>query len=172
MRRKEMLVTGEIYHVFNKSIAGYEIFNYEEDFLRMRQMLLYYCIENTPTQFSNFLNLSRVKKDGFIQNIHELMHISKIILSKPGGVTTAEVLSIGLPMVIVKPIPGQEINNTNFLTHKGAAIKVDEPAEAYKIIDELLDDKSKLDQLKLAALKIAKPNASMDVANLLLSLNQ
>ena len=109
---------------------------------------------------------------GFIQNIHELMYISKVILSKPGGVTTAEVLSIGLPMIIVKPIPGQEVNNTNFLTHKGAAIKVDNPRKVNKVIDDLLVDKTKLVQLKSAALKISKPNASMDIANLLLNLKQ
>lgn len=107
---------------------------------------------------------------GFIQNIHELMRISTLILSKPGGVTTAEVLSMGLPMVIVKPIPGQEINNTNFLTHKGAAIKIDDPKEVHQIIDGLLENKNKLEQLKSAALKIAKPEASMDIAKLLLSL--
>jgi len=118
--------------------------------------------------------IKHCKKDirlfGFIQNINELMHISEIILSKPGGVTTAEVLSIGLPMVIVKPIPGQEINNTDFLTHKGAAIKIDDPKEAYKIIDELLNDKPRLEQLKLSALRIAKPGSSMDIAKLLLNL--
>jgi len=107
---------------------------------------------------------------GFVQNIHELMHISKVIISKPGGVTTAEVLSARLPMVIVKPIPGQEINNTNFLTHKGAAVKVDEPKEVYQVIDELLEDKTKLERLGVAAGKIAKPNASMDIAKLLLNL--
>ena len=72
MRRKEKLTTGEIYHVFNKSIAGYEIFNCEDDFHRMRQMLLYYCIADTPMQFSNFLNLSPVRTEGFIQNIQAL----------------------------------------------------------------------------------------------------
>ncbi len=107
---------------------------------------------------------------GFVQNIHELMYISKVIISKPGGVTTAEVLSANLPMVIVKPIPGQEINNTNFLTYKGAAIKVDDPKEVYQVIDELLEDKIKIGQLKLAAAEIAKPNASMDIAKLLLSI--
>lgn len=107
---------------------------------------------------------------GFIQNIHELMRISSLIISKPGGVTTAEVLSMGLPMVIVKPIPGQEVNNTNFLTHKGAAIKVDEPKDVHRIIDGLLENKTKLEQLRCAALKIAKPEASMDIAKLLLSL--
>ena len=108
---------------------------------------------------------------GFIQNIHELMHISKVIISKPGGVTTAEVLSMGLPMVIVKPIPGQEINNTNFLTQKQAAIKVDAPKEVYLVIDDLLKNKVKLERLRAAGLKIAKPGASMDIAKLLLSLS-
>jgi len=107
---------------------------------------------------------------GFVQNIHELMYISKVIISKPGGVTTAEVLSMGLPMVIVKPIPGQEINNTNFLTQKQAAIKVDEPKEVYQVIDDLLKNKVKLERLRNAGLKIAKPNASIDVAKLILSL--
>ena len=107
---------------------------------------------------------------GFVQNIHELMFISKVIISKPGGVTTAEALSMGLPMVIVKPIPGQEINNTNFLTQKQAAIKVDEPKEAYRVIDDLLKNKAELERLRAAGFKIAKPGASMDIAKLVLSL--
>ena len=107
---------------------------------------------------------------GFVQNIHELMFISRVIISKPGGVTTAEVLSARLPMVIVKHIPGQEVNNTNFLVHKGAAIKVDEPKDVYRVIEELLEDKTKSENLKLAAAQIAKPNASMDLARLLLSI--
>ncbi len=118
--------------------------------------------------------IKRYKKEihlfGFIKNIHELMHISQVIITKPGGVTTAEVLSIGLPMVIIKPIPGQEINNTNFLTHKQAAVKVDDPEEAYHMIDDLLNNKAKLERLKAAGLKIAKPQASMDIARLILSL--
>jgi len=118
--------------------------------------------------------IKHYKKDihlfGFVQNIHELMYISKVIISKPGGVTTAEVLSMGLPMVIVKPIPGQEVNNTNFLTQKQAALEVAEPKEVYRVIDDLLRNKAKLERLKTAGLKIAKPGASMDIAKLILGL--
>jgi len=35
MRRKIPLVTGEVYHIFSKSIAGFRIFNSEADFLRL-----------------------------------------------------------------------------------------------------------------------------------------
>lgn len=118
--------------------------------------------------------IKRCKKDihifGFVQNIHELMRASKVIISKPGGVTTAEVLSMKLPMVIVKPIPGQEANNTNFLTQKGAAIEVEEPKEVHQVIDALLNDEARLGKLAQAASEIAKPNASMDIARLIVSL--
>lgn len=108
---------------------------------------------------------------GYADNINELMSISDIIISKPGGVTTAEALSKRLPMVIVKPIPGQEANNTAYLTKQGAAIKVVEPKDMDSCIDSLLDDPGKLRALKEACARIAKPHASVDIAKLLLSLS-
>jgi processive 1,2-diacylglycerol beta-glucosyltransferase len=126
---------------------------------------LYKTLKSRVTKYKKKIHLF-----GFVQNIHELMHVSSLIISKPGGVTTAEVLSERLPMVIVKPIPGQEANNTNFLTQKGAAVEVDEPKDVYLVIDELLENKGKLERLKSAADGIARPNASMDIAKLLLSI--
>lgn len=112
----------------------------------------------------------RILLYGYADNINELMSVSDIIISKPGGVTTAEVLSKKLPMVIVKPIPGQEANNTAYLTKQGAAIKVVEPKEINHVIDGLLNDPGKLKQLKDACGRIAKPHASVDIAKLLLNL--
>jgi len=40
--RKVSLVNGEIYHIFNKSIAKYKIFNIEKEFLRMVRLFSYY----------------------------------------------------------------------------------------------------------------------------------
>lgn len=65
MRRKEKLVTGEIYHIFNKSIAGFKIFNNDIEFLRMKAMLKYFQVENMPLKFSRFMELEKVKEDGF-----------------------------------------------------------------------------------------------------------
>ena len=78
MRRNEQLITGEIYHVFNKSIAGYEIFNSESDFLRIKQMILYYSIEKPPMSFSNFLQ--HVSWNDFGQNIYELKEFNREII--------------------------------------------------------------------------------------------
>jgi len=107
---------------------------------------------------------------GYLHNIHELMDISNIIITKPGGVTTAEVLAKKIPMIIVKPIPGQEANNTDYLTKKKAAIALDKPREVYLSIQDLLDDPQKLKRISECASAISKPNASLDIARLLLDL--
>jgi len=107
---------------------------------------------------------------GFADNIDELMAVSDLIISKPGGVTTAEVLSKNLPMVIVKPIPGQEENNTAYLTERGAAMKVDEPRKIHRVIEDLLADPAKLRRISLAQGLVSKPHASLDIAKLLLQI--
>lgn len=106
----------------------------------------------------------------YANNMPELMRVSDIIISKPGGVTTAEVLAKGLPMIIVKPIPGQEENNTAYLTEKGAAIKVDKPEIINRVIDDLLADPEGLRRISDSERLVSKPNASLDIAKLLLQL--
>jgi processive 1,2-diacylglycerol beta-glucosyltransferase len=107
---------------------------------------------------------------GYADNINELMSVSDVIISKPGGVTTAEALAKRVPMVIVKPIPGQEANNTAYLTKEGAAIKVNNPKRINFVIENLLTNTDKLKKLSEAAGRIGKPNASMDIARLSLNL--
>ena len=105
---------------------------------------------------------------GYAQNINELMSIADIVVSKPGGVTTSEVLSLAKPMIIVKPLPGQEANNTAYLTQKEAALEIEEPGKINLVIEDLLRNHQKLKHLSDCAKRISKPNASMDIARLLL----
>jgi len=55
--RKFPLVTGEFYHIFNKSIAEYKIFNKEGDFVRMKRLLFYYQWEENKIKFSKWKNM-------------------------------------------------------------------------------------------------------------------
>ena len=59
MKRKIPLVNGEVYHILNKSIAGYEIFNTQADYLRMQHLFRYYQKE-TEKRFSDFVLLKGV----------------------------------------------------------------------------------------------------------------
>ena len=48
------IITGEIYHVYTKSIAEYEIFNNNFEYSRMREVIEYYKIERPFVRFSRF----------------------------------------------------------------------------------------------------------------------
>jgi processive 1,2-diacylglycerol beta-glucosyltransferase len=105
----------------------------------------------------------RYKILGFTDQIDELMAAADIVISKPGGLTTAEILARGAAMVIVDPIPGQEIRNSDFLLENGAAIKVNNLATlAYKV-STLLADPDRLEQLRANAQRISRPRAAFDI---------
>ena len=107
---------------------------------------------------------------GYVDTINELMSISDVIITKPGGITTAEALAKKLPMIIVKPIPGQEANNAHYLTEKEAAIEIDKTKDINFIIEDLLMNPMRLSRMRGYAGYISKPNASLDIARLLLAL--
>lgn len=65
MRRKEKLVVGKVYHIYNKSIADFKIFNKDSEFLKMRNTIRYYQMENMPLAFFHFVEMGKVKKEGF-----------------------------------------------------------------------------------------------------------
>ncbi len=104
----------------------------------------------------------------YAQNIEELMSAADLIITKPGGVTCAEALSKGLPMLIISPIPGQETNNTSYLVKQGAAIKVNKSEDLIGAISDLYNHREKLKELSSAALRISKPDAARDIARLIL----
>jgi len=61
---------------------------------------------------------------GFVTFMDELMATADLVLTKPGGLTTAEAMALGRPLLILNPIPGQESANSDFLLERGAAVKV------------------------------------------------
>lgn len=106
----------------------------------------------------------------YVDYVNELMSISQVIITKPGGITTSEALSKRLPMLILRPIPGQEENNTVYLTGKNAAIRLNDPKEITRLMEDLFSDNTKLKTMADAAGMLAKPNAAMDIAKLALTL--
>ena len=106
----------------------------------------------------------------FANNVNELMEIADLIITKPGGMTTCECLAKGLPMVIVNPIPGQEMRNTDFLIEKGIGIRIDDANDIGEEIEILLKSPDRLAAMRKAALENAKPYAALDVAKLILGI--
>jgi processive 1,2-diacylglycerol beta-glucosyltransferase len=106
---------------------------------------------------------------GFTKVIERVMAASDLAITKPGGLTTSECLAMGLPMIVVAPIPGQEEKNADFLLENGAALKAcDAGALAYRV-SSLLDDPNRLGTLQKNALRLGKPDAARSVLDIVLS---
>jgi len=61
------------------------------------------------------------------------------MITKSGGITLSEALAVQLPLVLFKPVPGQEKENAIYFEKKGAAIianNKDELVEHTKYIVE------------------------------------
>jgi processive 1,2-diacylglycerol beta-glucosyltransferase len=99
---------------------------------------------------------------GFASNMHELMAVSDLIITKPGGLTTSEVLAMGKPLMIVNPIPGQEAANSDFLLERGAAAKVNRVEDLPYRLEQLLEGK-RLIELARTAKALGRPNAARDI---------
>ncbi len=99
---------------------------------------------------------------GFSTNMHELMAVAGLILTKPGGLTTSEALALGKPLFILNPIPGQEAANSDFLLERGAAVKVNRIEDLPFRIEKLLGSK-KLVGMARAAKSLGRPQSAATV---------
>lgn len=99
---------------------------------------------------------------GFVSNMDELMAVSDLILTKPGGLTSAEALAMGKPLLILNPIPGQEAANSDFLLERGAAAKVNRLVDLPFRLEQLLGSK-KLTGMAQAAKALGRPHAAQEI---------
>jgi processive 1,2-diacylglycerol beta-glucosyltransferase len=96
---------------------------------------------------------------GFASNMHELMAIADLIITKPGGLTSSEALAMSKPLFILNPIPGQEAANSDFLLERGAAVKINRVEDLPFRVERLLGT-PKLAEMGVAAKALGRPNAA------------
>jgi processive 1,2-diacylglycerol beta-glucosyltransferase len=101
---------------------------------------------------------------GYASNMHELMAVADILLTKPGGLTSSEALAMGKPLFIINPIPGQEAANSDFLLERGAAAKVNRVEDLPFRLQQLLGSK-KLAEMARAAKALGRPKAAEAICN-------
>ncbi len=115
--------------------------------------------EKLRTQLAALPHRHQTQVLGFATNMQELMAVSDLILTKPGGLTTSEALAMGKPLFILNPIPGQEAANSDFLLEQGAAVKANCLEDLPFKITTLLDSK-KLLPMSRAARALSQPRAA------------
>ena len=106
----------------------------------------------------------------YTESMDSLMDASDLIITKPGGLTSAEALAKGLPLIIVKPIPGQEERNGRYLIDQGAALAVDHLKDLPEVIEELLLSPQKIEEMSGKAQLLARPKAAEESAKAIMEL--
>lgn len=69
--RKELLVSGEYYHIFSRSIAKFVIFNNDQDFERFRSLIDYYRYKDLPVKYSKLMELTPINRKIILKNLHD-----------------------------------------------------------------------------------------------------
>jgi processive 1,2-diacylglycerol beta-glucosyltransferase len=111
----------------------------------------------------------RLVPQGFTNKVERLMACADLIITKPGGLTSAECLAMGLPMIVNSPIPGQEERNADFLLEQGVALKAFDAVTLEYRVGHLLANPAKLATMRRNALALGRANAAQQVIDTVLA---
>ena len=109
-----------------------------------------------------------VKIIKYTNKVPELMSVSDLVITKPGGLTTTESLASGLPIIVINPIPGQEEENAEFLESKKVAIWIKKDDNIENELYKILNSEERLKTMKINARLLAKKNSTKDICKILL----
>ncbi|WP_315081656.1 MGDG synthase family glycosyltransferase [uncultured Clostridium sp.] len=120
-------------------------------------------LENSLNDYcnSNSYNNKKLHILGFTKDIPILMDYCDIIISKPGGLTVTESIVKNIPLIIPFAIPGQEMENTDFLVKSGCSLYIKDLTKINNTIDYLINNPIELKNLK-DKLVLQSSNYSVD----------
>ena len=104
---------------------------------------------------------------GFVTNIGEYMTAADVIATKPGSLTVSEGLALGRPLLLGRPLPGQEEGNVSYVVGAGAGLAYTNPGEAAQAFAFLLDDPTARWDMSQQAARLGNPRAAERVVDLL-----
>lgn len=120
---------------------------------------------------SKFGENNHVKILGYTNNMDDLMKLSNLMVTKPGGITLSEALAVQVPLILYRSVPGQERENALFFEQKGACINVDSPDSLIETITNLISQEQMQTTMKENMKSLYHPHAAKvicdDVSNIL-----
>lgn len=106
-------------------------------------------------------NVRNLKLLGYVERVDELFRVASCMVTKPGGITLSEAAAVGVPVILFKPVPGQEKENALFFEENEAAVVVNRSEEVYETVSSLLKDDKKLKRMKRNIKRLHHPNSSL-----------
>lgn len=123
---------------------------------------------NKINSFIEKNNLKNIHNLGFANNVDIIMSASDILVGKIGGVAISEAFNKNLPIIASKKLPWQEYDNMLFLKSRNACEYLTHDEHIITLITDFIDNPEKLAAMKKEIGKIAKPNATVEIATLLM----
>ena len=102
---------------------------------------------------------------GFRDDVPDLMAVADLVVSKSGGLTTAECMAAGKPLVVCASIPGQEERNADAVVAAGAGVKALTPEEVRWQVIRLVSRPEELRAVALRAKAFGRPRAADEIAD-------
>jgi processive 1,2-diacylglycerol beta-glucosyltransferase len=118
----------------------------------------------TSRMETSYANHSRVHVLGYVDRMDEMMGLASCLITKAGGITLTEALSRTLPVIVYRPLPGQEEGNAAVLSDAGA-IRI---ANRLKDVTDILNQiqvSTHLQRMEIAMKSLYKPRAASTVAS-------
>ena len=112
----------------------------------------------------------RVRVLDYTNKVPELMSISTLVVTKPGGLTTSESLASELPILVINPIPGQEEENAEFLEAHDVAVWLKNDDDPNVVIQDLFKNPEKLKDMKQHTKLLAKKSSTKDICKIIMEL--
>ena len=112
--------------------------------------------------------IDSIKVLEYTSKVPELMSISDLVVTKPGGLTTTESLASGLPLIVINPIPGQEESNAEFLEKNGVAIWLKKDDNIKEVLTNIFNHPDKIQEMKAKAKLLAKKHSTQDICKIIL----
>ncbi|MBP7133952.1 glycosyltransferase [Patescibacteria group bacterium] len=104
-----------------------------------------------------------VRLYGFREDVEVFMRASDVFITKPGGLSVSEALVCHLPLILYKPLPGQEQKNATYLVRAGLAKKVGTVSQAVREVRHFFEEKTTSRQSP-SSRKDAQPRAATKIA--------
>ncbi|WP_164553300.1 MGDG synthase family glycosyltransferase [Brevibacillus marinus] len=106
---------------------------------------------------------------GYVAEIWTWLGAADLLITKPGGITCAEALAMHTPLLLYRPLPGQERRNSRFLQEQGVAYAAETAEEVARIVRRLATEPETWAQAAHKAARLARPDAARRAAELILA---
>ncbi|MDE3839302.1 diacylglycerol glucosyltransferase [Bacillus methanolicus] len=101
----------------------------------------------------------------YVEEIHEIFIVSDCLVTKPGGLTLTESAALQIPLILYKPVPGQEAENAKYFAEKGAALISYSNKETFDHIQRLFQDETLATKMKNSLNEIYQPFSAKTIAD-------